>query len=210
MIAGHAHAVGSPAAFVWSAAVWLLMMSLMMAPAAWPWVLAFERFAAEGSQWRRRLATLRFSGGYIVAWGLFAVTAAALQVAWTNVGWLDDQQRTRPMAGAAIFVMAGLYQVSSLKSACLTHCRSPFSYLLARWSNGPAGAFRLGFGHGLFCVGCCWALMATVFAVGVMNLWWMALLTLVVFLEQVMTGGYRLRVPLGVALVAAGLIHAFP
>ena len=202
-LVGHAHITSNP--FFPLTAVWLAMMALMMAPAAWPWVRAFDRFAGEGSWLRRRWATASFSGGYIAAWGLFAIAAARLQLATAGIAWLDEQQRVPPVAGAAIFIVAGLYQFSSLKSACLTHCRSPFSYLLARWSNGPANGFRLGFGHGVFCVGCCWALMLTVFAVGVMNLWWMAALTVVVFLEQVVPEGDRLRTPLGVALIAAGL-----
>jgi predicted metal-binding membrane protein len=208
-IVGHAHAASGAASFVPLTAVWLLMMGLMMAPTAWPWVLAFDRFAGEGSRVQRRWATATFTGGYLAAWGVFAIVAATLQLAWTRLAWLDEQQRTPPMAGAAILIIAGLYQCSTVKSACLTHCRNPFSYLLARWSNAPASGFRLGFGHGLFCVGCCWALMTTVFAVGVMNLWWMAALTCVVFLEQVLPRGDRLRAPLGVALVAAGSLRAF-
>jgi predicted metal-binding membrane protein len=207
VIAGHTHAAAGPAAFVSLSLVWLLMMALMMAPIAWPWVLSFDRFAAEGSRLQRRWATLRFCAGYIAAWSLFALAAAALQIAWSRIAWLDDRQPP-PIAGSVFFIVAGLYQFSSLKSACLTHCRSPISYLLARWSNGPVGGFRLGFGHGLFCVGCCWALMATMVAAGAMETWWMAALTVVVFVEQVVPYGDRLRAPLGVALVAAGLARA--
>lgn len=208
-ILAHDHTVGGPGAFFPLTAVWLAMMAAMMAPTAWPWVLAFERFAAaEGSRFRRMLATAGFSTGYLAAWALYAMAASALQLALSAAGVLDASQRTSSAVGAAILIVAGTFQFAPLKRACLTHCRNPFSYLLARWSNGPASGFRLGLGHGLFCVGCCWALMATAFAVGVMNLWWMAALTLAVFVEQVVPRGDRLRAPLGLALIAAGCLRA--
>ncbi len=208
-ILAHDHTAGGFGAFVPSAAVWLAMMAAMMAPTAWPWVLAFERFAVgETSRFRRTLATAAFSTGYLAAWGLYAIAASALQLALSATGVLDASQGTSSVVGAGILIVAGTFQFAPLKRACLTHCRNPFSYLLTRWSNGPANGFRLGLGHGLFCVGCCWALMTTAFAVGVMNLWWMAALTLAVFVEQVVPRGELLRAPLGIALIAAGCLRA--
>jgi predicted metal-binding membrane protein len=110
-----------------------------------------------------------------------------------------------PSAGAAVFAVAGVYQFVPLKRACLTHCRTPLAYFLTRWRNSPPGVFRMGFDHGLYCVGCCWALMTTALAVGVMNLWWMAALAAVALLEQVAPYGATLRRPLGGALLVAGL-----
>ena len=107
--------------------------------------------------------------------------------------------------GAAVFLFAGLYQFAPIKRACLTHCRTPLRYFLSRWHDGPAGGFRLGVNHGLFCVGCCWALMATSFAVGIMTVWWMAALAAIAVMEQVVPHGHRLRVPLGVGFMIAGV-----
>ena len=104
-----------------------------------------------------------------------------------------------------IFLVAGIYQFAPLKRACLTHCRTPFGYFLTRWIDGPIGALRMGLQHGLFCVGCCWALMATAFAVGAMNLWWMTALGTVALLEQTTPQGELLRRALGAAFLVAGL-----
>ena len=106
---------------------------------------------------------------------------------------------------AIVFLAAGLYQFAPLKRACLTHCRSPIGFFLTRWRNGPAAGFRIGLEHGIHCLGCCWALMATALAVGVMNLWWMAALAAIALVEQVAPHGDTFRRPLGVALIAAGV-----
>ena len=110
-----------------------------------------------------------------------------------------------PHAAALIFLVAGIYQFAPLKRACLTHCRTPLGYFLTRWINGPIGALRMGVHHGLFCVGCCWALMATAFAVGAMNLWWMTALGIVALLEQTTPHGELLRRALGAGFLVAGL-----
>ncbi len=110
-----------------------------------------------------------------------------------------------PLAGL-VLVGAGLYQVTPAKAACLEHCRTPMSYFLSRWRNGPGGAFRMGLSHGAFCVGCCWALMLTGFALGVMNLAWMAVLTVVIAVETFAPRGERIGRLAGAALVVWGLI----
>ena len=104
-----------------------------------------------------------------------------------------------------ILFTAGAFQFAPLKRACLMHCRNPLTYFLTRWRDGAAGGFGMGFHHGLFCVACCWALMATTVAVGVMSLWWMAALAAIALVEQVAPHGDTFRRPLGVALIAAGV-----
>jgi predicted metal-binding membrane protein len=197
----HAHAAGAAAPGLFAlSGLWLVMMALMMSPTVWPWVRAFHSFGSRtDSVVARLIATTTFLGGYLMAWLLYSVAAAAVQ-------W-----RLTPTAAvaAALLVGAGLFQFAPLKRACLTHCRSPFSYFLARWRNGPAGGFRMGFGHGVFCVGCCWALMATALAAGISNLWWMGALTATAFAEQTLPHGDRLRAPIGIVLVAAGVLTAF-
>jgi predicted metal-binding membrane protein len=109
-----------------------------------------------------------------------------------------------PWLAGAILIAAGVYQLTPWKARCLTHCRSPLGFLLSHWRDGLAGAFRMGFGHGVYCFGCCWALMAVLFAVGVMNLAWVAALTILVFVEKVGPLGARMARLTGVALVVLG------
>jgi predicted metal-binding membrane protein len=205
----HVHGHTSAAAFASLATMWLGMMGVMMAPTVWPWVRAFERLACrgDGRLWRI-MSTLSFASGYLAAWAAYAVAAAFVHLVLLRAGALDPVRGLAPLLGAGVLIVAGLFQFAPPKRACLTHCRNPVSYFLSRWRNGPTGGFRLGFGHGLFCVGCCWALMATALAVGVMNLWWMAALTAAVFVEQVAPRGEWIRAPLGLALIAGGLLRA--
>jgi predicted metal-binding membrane protein len=178
------------------------MMALMMAPTAWPWMAAFRRVVD-----RSAMATAAFAAGYLSAWLAYAAAAGVAQAGLVRVDVLDGSSAARPWLAAAILVGAGVYQLVPLKRACLTHCRNPISYLLQRWHDAPRSGFRLGFGHGVYCVGCCWALMATMLAVGMTHVWWMGALAAATFIEQVVPHGHRARVPLGLALVAGGLWH---
>ena len=141
-----------------------------------------------------------------MAWLAYLIGAASLQLVLERAGMLRHATASVTSGlGAAVFLFAGLYQFAPIKRACLTHCRTPLGYFLSRWHDGPANGFRLGINHGLFCVGCCWALMATSFAVGIMNVWWMLALAALAVAEQVAPHGHRLRVPLGVGFLIAGV-----
>ena len=201
-MAAHTHA--APSIAFWPLVfMWFGMMAAMMAPTVWPWVQAFRRFS--GGQ-NEIAATARFASGYLFTWFGYAIGAAVLQRGLqANALMQASGDAVLPRAGAAIFLIAGLYQFAPLKRACLTHCRTPFGYFLGHWRNSPMSAFRMGFHHGLFCVGCCWALMATAFAIGVMNVWWMATLGALALIEQVAPHGHALRRGLGIALLFAGL-----
>jgi predicted metal-binding membrane protein len=198
-MAGHTHA--APVG-VWPLALmWFGMMAAMMAPTAWPWVRAVHRFSAAD-----RGATARFASGYLLAWFGYSIGAALLQRALQETMLMQPSSDVvLPRSGAVIFLIAGLYQFAPLKRACLMHCRTPLGYFLTDWRNGPFGAFRMGFHHGLFCVGCCWALMATAFAVGVMNAWWMAALAALALAEQIAPQGQMLRRVLGGSFLVAGI-----
>ena len=203
-MADHAHTAPG-VAFLPLALMWFGMMASMMAPTAWPWVRTFHRFggAAHGAKAR---ATAWFASGYLLVWLGYAIGAALLQRALQGLELLQPSGDVAvARAGGVILLIAGLYQFAPLKRACLTHCRTPIGYFLTRWHDGPMGPFRMGLHHGLFCVGCCWALMATAFAVGVMNAWWMAALGVLALLEQVAPQGHLLRRVLGVGFLAAGL-----
>jgi predicted metal-binding membrane protein len=203
----HAHASAAPS-LIALVVMWFGMMAVMMAPTVWPWVRAFDRLGHAGrSPMTRAAATASFSGGYLTAWLGYAAAAAGVQTLLLGASGLDSTRGGATVAGGAILVIAGLFQFSSFKHGCLMHCRNPIAFFLARWRDGAAGGFRMGFGHGVFCVGCCWALMATALATGMTNLWWMAGLTVVAFVEQVAPRGHLLRVPLGVALVIAGILR---
>lgn len=176
--------------------MWLAMMAIMMAPTVWPWVRTFRRMSAPEARGARAIrTTTSFLAGYVMAWVPYSVGAALLQATFTITG----------IVAAMLLIGAGLFQFAPLKRACLRHCRNPVSYLLARWHNTPRSGFRIGLEHGLFCVGCCWALMATALAVGMMNLWWILALAGVAFTEQVSTRGEQVRRATGLALALAGL-----
>ncbi len=180
-------------------------MTVMMAPVAVPWARTFADLAVAG--WRNRIGAMAaFGSGYFAAWLAYSVAAAAAQVALQRAGALDTGIALASVPGGAVLVVAGIVQATPLKQACLSHCRNPLTYFLARWENGPTGGFRLGLHHGLFCVGCCWALMATAFAVGVMNLLWMGVLTGIVAVEQLAPHGDRIGRMAGFALMGMGLV----
>jgi predicted metal-binding membrane protein len=205
VMAAHTHAASGIA--LWPLALmWFGMMAAMMAPTAWPWVRAFHRFSGTNGSAGVE-ATARFASGYLLAWLGYAIGAALLQRAFQQSALMPRSSDTLVAgAGAVIFLLAGLYQFAPLKRTCLTHCRTPIGYFLTRWRNGPMGGFRMGLHHGLFCIGCCWALMATAFAVGVMNVWWMAALAAIALAEQIAPHGDRLRRVLGGVFLVAGLL----
>jgi predicted metal-binding membrane protein len=206
--AHHARAIATDAtSFLGAVAMWQVMMIAMMTPTLVPWVLSLDKLLG-GVQQRRGVfsPSATFAAGYFIVWLAYSVVAATAQVLLLQAGLLDVMLRVGPPAGGLVLLVAGLVQVTPAKHACLAHCRSPISYFLARWDDGPPSAFRLGVFHGAFCVACCWALMATAFALGVMNLAWMALLTLILCAEQLAPRGDRLGKLLGLAMAAYGLV----
>jgi predicted metal-binding membrane protein len=195
-----------PVDLVGTAAMWSVMMIAMMLPSATPLLVLFARSqrlrvgVVEGS-WRTGL----LAAGYLVMWLGWSVLPAGLQ--WVLHAFLllsPGAALTSALAGGALLMVAGLYQVTPWKQACLRHCQSPLGFMLAHWREGRAGAFRMGVAHGVYCVGCCWALMALLFVGGVMNLLWVAALAVLVLLEKVVPGRW-LSYASGGALIAWGL-----
>lgn len=183
---------------------WVLMLSAMMLPTALPVLWILDRVTARRAD-RRRLMALCIAG-YLAAWGGFGIAAhladlglaaAVRQSAWATFnGWA---------IGAAVLTIAGAFQFSGLKRRCLEHCRTPLGQVMRRWRGiAPAReAWGLGLAHGIFCVGCCWALMLIMFVVGTGNVGWMLLLGLVMAAEKNFRWGARLSAPLGVLLLAS-------
>ena len=184
----------------WFAGVWTTMMAAMMLPSAAPSVRLFSRAAGRAS------TTAAFVCGYLLVWVAFGLLAYAVYRIVVALGpsalaW----DRSGPWIAGGAVVLAGAYQLTPLKRVCLRHCRSPLHFLLARWRPGRTGALRMGAAHGAYCTGCCWALMLVLFAVGVMSVFWMLVVTGLVFAEKVLPGGERVARALAVALVALGL-----
>jgi predicted metal-binding membrane protein len=187
--------------------MWAVMMIAMMVPSATPMLLVYRRVArARTAGSRQLLMTGAFLSGYVMAWTAYSVLATLVQwglhsAALTSPGMVA----TSPAVGGALLVAAGAYQCTPLKQACLLRCSSPFQFLLTAWRIGAAGALRMGFVHGSYCVGCCWLLMAVLFVVGVMNLLWVALLAGFVLIEKLAPHGVWISRVSGTGLIAWGL-----
>jgi predicted metal-binding membrane protein len=196
-----------PADLAGTGAMWGVMMMAMMLPSATPLLVLFARSqrlrvgVVEGA-WRTGL----LAAGYLVVWLGWSALAAALQ--WVLHAFLllsPGAALTSALAGGTLLMVAGLYQVTPWKQACLSRCQSPLGFMLAHWREGRTGAFRMGMGHGIYCVGCCWALMALLFVGGVMNLVWVAALAVLILLEKVIPGRW-LSYASGAALIAWGVL----
>ena len=184
--------------FGWFIGTWVAMMVAMMLPSAMPAVSLYSRLRGDARTWA-------FVSGYLLAWTLYGLVAyaayRALRVSAPSfVAW-DDRG---PWVAGGALIVAGLYQLSPLKAACLRHCRSPIGFL-ARGRRGPFGATQIGFAHGVFCVACCMGLMLALFALGVMSLFWMAVVAVVILVEKVLPGGERFSRLVAVVLVVLGV-----
>jgi predicted metal-binding membrane protein len=191
-------------------AMWSSMMAAMMVPGASPMVAAFAKI---NHRRRQRSApyvpTTVFLLGYLIAWSAFSIIATTLQWLLQATGLLTTMmQSASNYLSAALFLAAGLYQFSPLKEMCLAYCRTPDSFILSEWRDGALGAAIMGMRHGLFCMGCCLALMVLLFAVAVMDLRWVAALTVLVTAEKLLPGARLWRIGIGVGLLATGLVFA--
>ncbi len=205
MLAPHHHVHDAPS-FILVVAMWQAMMIAMMTPAVLRWVLTFATLTSGHGRSARAGTLAAFAAGYFAVWLAYSIAAAAIQDLAARLAMGDAMIGVAAPLGGAILLAAGLLQFAPFKQACLKHCRNPLGYLLARWHDGPPRPFHVGVAHGAYCVGCCWALMATAFAAGVMNLAWMAVLTVAMAVEQIAPGGDRAGRAVGVALAAWGVV----
>jgi predicted metal-binding membrane protein len=185
--------------------MWLVMMIAMMLPSAAPMILLYAAFA-RGARGAALAPTFVFAGVYGLLWAAFSAAAAAAQIFLIQLGLVS--QATLRLGDARIagglLVLAGLYQLTPLKRACLNQCRSPLSFVTRLWRPGWIGAARLGLAHGAYCIGCCWLLMALLFVGGVMSLAWVAVLAVIVLIEKVAPIGERGARAIGVIATGAG------
>jgi predicted metal-binding membrane protein len=187
----------------WFLGIWIVMMTAMMLPSAIPAVTLYARLARD----RTALAPLVFTSGYLAVWtaaGLvaFGLAGAGSYVAGESLTW---SRAGRWLAGAALLCAAG-YQLTPLKEACLSRCRTPLGLLLGSWRPGRLGGFRLGFASGAWCAGCCWALMASLFALGVMSIAWTALVAALVALEKILPWRRTATWAAGALLAGLGIL----
>jgi predicted metal-binding membrane protein len=189
----------------WFVGVWIVMMAAMMFPSLSPTVALYARMTTD------RLAPLLFTAGYLVVWGAagvagFAIARAGGAIAGDVLAW---DRAGRWVAGVTLLVAAA-YELTPLKDVCLAKCRSPLGFLLGSWRGGRTGALQMGTRHGAWCVGCCWALMASLFALGLMSIVWMAFVAALIAAEKTLPwrrvatyGTAGILLVLGVLLLAA-------
>lgn len=187
----------------WFAVSWLLMMAAMMLPAAAPMVVAYGRRAARAD------ATGAFAGAYLLTWlaaGLvgYAAIEAVRTLDLRFLGWGSDGR----YAAGGVIAFAGLYQLTAAKKGCLRRCRERRSFMHEHWRPGRVGALRMGLAHGGYCIGCTWALMATLFALGVMSLIWMAVIAALIAAERLLDRRARLVVAVVLLSLGAGVALA--
>lgn len=182
-------------------AMWAFMMVAMMLPSAVPMILLYARFSRQLE--RGTANTVGFALSYLFVWALFSGVAAVSQAALVSMAAASAGalKLVDGRLAGLLLLLVGAYQLSPLKAACLDQCRSPLAFLTQGWRPGWRGAVRLGLRHGLYCLGCCWALMLLLFAAGVMNLAWIAALTLIVIAEKLAPPNIRVR-----QMVATGLL----
>jgi predicted metal-binding membrane protein len=185
--------------------MWAVMMIAMMLPSAAPVILLVARIYRRRGP-AGRPATAGFAAGYILVWTAFSAAAAVAQLLLHRAALLSPTMASSSaLLGGAILLAAGVYQWLPIKYACLSHCRSPLGFLTTEWREGVRGAVVMGMRHGLFCLGCCWALMALLFVAGVMNLLWIAAIAAFVLIEKLAPQGQRISQLAGVLLAAWGV-----
>jgi len=192
--------------FLFTFLMWAVMMVGMMTATATPVLLLFSGMHARPGERGAPFAVLLFALGYIAVWLGFSASAALAQWALHQGALLSSgMAASSPRLAGAILIAAGAYQLTPAKGACLRQCQSPLGFLLSNWRDGARGALQMGLRHGMYCLGCCWALMCVLFAVGVMNLAWVAALTAFILVEKFGRTGARVSRVGGLVMIAFGV-----
>ena len=203
-----ADAPWQPIEFGYVFVMWVVMMIGMMMPSAAPMILIYARVGRQAAVQGKRFASSSwFAGGYLLAWTTFSLVATSAQWALERAALLTPMMESASnRLGAAVLILAGVYQWAPLKEACLSHCRSPLLFIQQHggFRSEAYPALALGFRHGIYCIGCCWALMALLFVGGVMNLFWIAVLAILVLLEKIAPLGRLVARIAGICLIASG------
>jgi predicted metal-binding membrane protein len=189
--------------FGWFLGVWVVMMAAMMFPSVSPTIALYSRMTKQ----RSPLSPLLFAFGYLLTWTAAGVTAFAIGAALNSVaGGLFAWDRAGRWTAGGTLVVAAVYELTPLKDVCLGKCRSPLGFLLGSWRDGPAGALQMGAKNGAWCVGCCWALMAALFALGIMSIVWMAVIAGLIAFEKTIPWGRVASYGTAAVLLTLGLL----
>ncbi len=196
-----------PGDILTSLAMWNIMMVGMMIPTASPMILMFATTnRRQRGQSGPYVPTFFFVSGYVLIWAVYSIAGTAAQWGLQEAALLSPLVlQVTPQLGAVLLIVAGLFQFTSLKHNCLTHCRTPMAFLNSEWREGAGGAMWMGLKHGSYCVGCCWAIMLLMFVAGLMNLVWTAFLAAFMLLEKIAPAGDKLGRIAGVLAVGAGM-----
>ena len=198
-----------PGALGFFLVTWVVMMGAMMFPSVAPMVVAYSRIRGHRRELGKRAATAgtaMFVGGYLVSWTAFGLLGWALYQLVRSLSIdLLSWQRGGPYFAGGVILLAAVYELTPLKHACLRKCRSPMAFLFGWWRDGSLGALRLGMEHGAWCVGCCWALMAALFTIGVMSVAWMALVAALIAAEKLLPWARSTSLSITALLVVLGL-----
>jgi len=188
--------------------MWAIMMVGMMLPSVAPMILIYAAVARKANNDRMPVtSTSAFTAGYLFMWIIFSLMATIAQEQLSQFALLSPMMvANSPTLGATILIAAGIYQQLPVKDQCLKHCRGPIHFISEHWKTGVWGAFRMGIEHGGFCIGCCWMLMALLFVLGVMNLVWIAALSLFVLLEKILPKSWKISLFSGIILIGWGLL----
>ena len=211
----HAHAgmdMSMPIVQPWGAAdywlmfvMWTVMMIAMMTPSAAPMILTYTKISQRQKEAQPVWGTAVFYLGYLVIWTAYSAVTTWGQGLLHAASLLSPMQEiTSPILGGIVLIATGIFQFTPFKQACLNHCRTPMGYFMTEWRDGQWGAFVMGVRHGAYCVGCCWLLMALLFVSGVMNLFWMGVITAYLLAEKVLPGGHKTSWAIGAVMMGWG------
>lgn len=187
--------------------MWAVMMAAMMIPSAAPMIITYAQMSRKRSGEKDPVGPAGlFAFAYLAVWGVFSLAATIAQWGLYEASYLSPMMSTTDKyVGGSILILAGVFQWTPFKRACLNRCRAPIGFFMTEWRDGALGAFAMGIKHGAYCLGCCWALMAILFVTGVMNLLWVAVLAIFVLVEKVVPYGERIGFTSGFVLVAVGV-----
>jgi predicted metal-binding membrane protein len=188
--------------------MWFVMMIAMMTPSVAPLILIFTAINRKRRQQQNPFVPSGYLlTGYFLVWAAFSLFATFLQWLLQRVSLLNPEMiTTSKILGGIILIIAGTFQFTPLKNTCLNYCRAPISFIHHHWKEGKHGALRMGLQNGMYCLGCCWILMMLLFVSGIMNIFWIAVITLFVVLEKVIPKVKFVSPVAGISLIAFGII----
>jgi predicted metal-binding membrane protein len=205
----HCHTGVGAASFVSVVVMWQAMSIAMMASTTLNWLFLYTALSSDSGSSGTMRAASAFLAGYFSVWFVYSVAAAGIQIVLQRTGLLDSGGKLPPTVAGLVLIGAGIAWFTPLSRACLRHCRNPMTYFVSHWDKGPRSGLRFGAAHALYCVGCCWLLMLTGFAMGVMNMIWMGFLTILIATEKLAPRGEWIAGLAATAMILWGAVLSF-